>query len=181
MSIPSPFGLALLAVLFCMPALADEGHSHDAAPTAPSGPALPRFSASSERFEVVGVIDGKQLTLYLDHHDSNAPVEGATVEVDLGGAKLALEEHEPGEFEGALAQPLAPGETPVRVSIKTQAQSDTLSTDVDLHAEEAHAEAPASHPGRRLIAWGAGALALGLLLAWALRRSMARRVAGGAA
>ena len=70
-------GLAAVLIGHSLPAIAGDGHDHgDAAPAA-TGTALPRFAAVSETFELVGVLDGKQVTLYLDRFADNAPVRGA--------------------------------------------------------------------------------------------------------
>ncbi len=72
-----------------LPAVAGPGHDHgDAAPAA-TGSALPRFAAVSETFELVGVLDGKQVTLYLDRFADNAPVRGAKIELEIAGAKFS--------------------------------------------------------------------------------------------
>ncbi|MFO1250957.1 MAG: hypothetical protein U1E77_07415 [Inhella sp.] len=83
--------LIALALLPVHPAWAGPGHDHDHDHDAPraSAPAQPRFVASSELFELVGVLDGKALTLYLDRADSNEPVTAATLELELAGAKLS--------------------------------------------------------------------------------------------
>ena len=75
--------LAVLLLGTSMSATAGEGHDHgDAAPAA-AGTALPRFAAVSETFELVGVLDGKQVTLYLDRFADNAPVRGAKIELEI--------------------------------------------------------------------------------------------------
>ena len=81
---------------------AGEGHDHgDAAPVA-RGAALPRFPAVSEAFELVGVLNGRQITLYLDRSADNSPVTEALIELEIGGAKLKAEKHEDA-FEVVLA------------------------------------------------------------------------------
>ncbi len=69
MKLPHTLAALLVAATFLgAPAWAGEGHDHgDAAPAA-VGQALPRFSAVSETFELVGVLSGKQITLYLGQH-----------------------------------------------------------------------------------------------------------------
>ena len=49
--------LAALMLSAAWPAWAGEGHDHGDAPAAMAGPALPRFTAVSELFELVGVLD----------------------------------------------------------------------------------------------------------------------------
>ena len=46
---------------------------------------LPRFYAESDLYEAVGVINGKEITLYLDRYSSNELVKGAKVEIELEG------------------------------------------------------------------------------------------------
>jgi hypothetical protein len=176
------FAWLALAALSCAPAHADDGHNHDAAPAASSGPALPRFAATSELFELVGVVNGKQLTVYLDRFNDNTPVQGAKLELDVGGAKVALKEHEPGEFEGSLASELKPGVTAVTATVVAGKESDILATELDVH-EEAHAEAAHSHGWREYAGWAAAAVVALGALAFAIRRLFAMRQArvGGAA
>ena len=84
-------GLAAVLIGYSLPAIAGDGHDHgDAAPAA-TGTALPRFAAVSETFELVGVLDGKQVTLYLDRFADNAPVRGAQIELEIAGAKFKAE------------------------------------------------------------------------------------------
>lgn len=169
-----------LAALLSLPARADDGHNHDAAPSAPTGPALPRFAAESDLFELVGIVDGKHLTVYLDRFADNQPVKGATLELAVGGAQVALQEHAPGEFEGTLAAALTPGVTAITATIVAGTDSDLLAGEVDVH-EAAHDE-PAAGKARWLPWTVAGALLALAGAAWAWRRSTAsqRRVGGAA-
>ena len=80
--------LSLLGLLVALSATAGPGHDHDHdhdAPAATAPAALPRFAASSELFELVGVLDGKTLTLYLDRAATNEPLTQAALELELGG------------------------------------------------------------------------------------------------
>ena len=173
-------GLASLAALPVQPTLADDGHGHGPAPVAATGPALPRFAASSERFELVGVIDGKQLTLYLDRFDDNSPIKGAKVELELGGAQVALKEHTDGEFEATLAQELKPGLTPLTATVVAGNDTDLLAADIEVHAD-AHAARAQVRSGKEYLGWAAGAVAVMAALAWLGRRVVPGRRAGGAA
>jgi hypothetical protein len=75
--------LLAAAMLFAAtPALTHEGHDHgDEAPAAPVS-ALPRGEAHSEKFELVAVAERDVLLFYLDDYRSNAPVDGAKLEVE---------------------------------------------------------------------------------------------------
>jgi len=174
--------LALAPGWLPVAALAGDGHDHGDAPAAVEGPALPRFAAESADFELVGVVDGKRLTLYLDRFADGSPVTGATVELELGDARHVAEAEAGGTFEVMLPKALAPGEYPVAATIRVDGRSDRLVADLDIH-DEAHAAAvehgPASTPAA---VWGGLALA-GLLAARAVRRLRGGRrlQTGGAA
>ena len=177
-----PFaGIALCAAfLLSPPALADDGHGHDAAPAGPAASALPRFSASSELFELVGVLDRQKLTVYLDRFEDNTPVKGAQIELDVGGAKVALQEIAEGEFEGRLARALPEGVTAVTATIAAGDDSDLLAGELDIHAGT-HEDAAPGHGLRNGLGWGIGILAALAAIALLLRRTGAARRAGGAA
>lgn len=169
--------LALLAVL-PSPAKAEEGHDHDA-PVAAGGPALPRFSAVSETFELVGVVNGKQLAIYLDRFDDNSPVPDAKLELEVGGRKVPVAVHAPGEYEATLAEELKPGVTPVTVMVEAKGESDLLASEIDVHQDE-HPEAGGGG-WLRYLAWGAGVVVSALLATAAVMKRRSRRTVGGAA
>jgi hypothetical protein len=176
---PILFTLALLVSLFGPAWAADEhGHDHDA-PAAAGGPALPRFAAVSETFELVGVVNGKQLTLYLDRFDDNSPVPDAKLELEVGGKKLAVSVHAPGEYEATLPEQLKPGVTPVAISLEVKGETDLLAGEIDIHEDE-HVEASGTG-WLRWLGWGAAALAAAALAATLVRKRKSRRVIGGAA
>lgn len=174
--------LLTLALLVSLsgPGWAADEHGHDhGAPATTAGPTLPRFAAVSEVFELVGVVNGKQLALYLDRFEDNSPVPDAKLELEVGGKKVPVSVHAPGEYEATLPEELKPGVTPVTVSLEVKGESDLLAGEIDIHEEE-HAEA-AGASWMRYAAWGAGGLAvLGAAAAFARTRG-SRRSLGGAA
>ena len=176
-------GASLLAGLYSPLALADAGHSHDAPASTASAPAIPRFAAVSELFEVVGTANGTQLALYLDRFADNTPVAGATLEVNVGDTPVVVKEVAGGEFEGTLAQALPSGVTSVTVTVDAAGETDLLAGDFDVHAYAA--EEHAHRDWRVLLPWAAGALGLAAAGLWLARRSAGRRSdgrrAGGAA
>jgi len=54
-------------------ARAHEGHDHSP-PSAVGSTASPRVVATSERYQLVGIVEGEVLVIYLDRADDNAPV-----------------------------------------------------------------------------------------------------------
>ena len=174
-------GLGIAALLLSPLARAGEGHDHgDAAPAA-TGPALPRFAAVSELFELVGVLNGKRITLWLDRADDNAPVTGARIELDIAGEKIQAEPHDDA-YELVLAAEPEPGVLPITATVTAGSDVDLLAGELDLH-EHAHADATApSRPWARYAAWAAGAAAaLAVLVALGRTAASRQRRAGGAA
>lgn len=143
---------------------AGEGHDHGEAPTQTAQAAAPRFSAVSETFELVGVLQGQRLSLYLDRAADNSPVKDARLELELGGAKVAVTPRGEGEFEVLLAQPLAPGITPVAATVIAGQESDLLAGELDLQAGSSAAAAEHAWDAHAL-EYGAWLLAALLLLA----------------
>lgn len=178
-----PAALVAAAILIPSPAWAGEGHDHgDAAPAA-VGQALPRFSAVSETFEIVGVLSGKQITLYLDRFADNSPVRGAQIELEIGGAKFKAEKQGEDEYEVVLPEAPKEGVLPVTATVTAGNEVDLLAGELDIH-EEAHIEgAVATFTWKEYAGWAAGGVAVLALLLWGGSRLMSARSvrAGGAA
>ena len=56
------------------------------------------FVATSHDMEAVGTIDKHQLTIYIDQHESNAPVVQARVELKIGSHTFEAKESMPGVY-----------------------------------------------------------------------------------
>lgn len=177
-----PFLLAVLLATASLLSWAGEGHDHGEAPAAAGGPAKPRFTATSEAFELVGVVNGKNIALYLDHAADNSPVKDAKLELELGGTKVPVQPHGEGEFEATLAAELQPGEISVTATVVAGTVTDLLAGDLDLHAD-AHTDAAHGASWKTYGTWAIGGLLVLALLAFALRRLGAQRNSrlGGAA
>jgi hypothetical protein len=173
----------VLTALMSPTALAGEGHDHGEAPPVSDGAAAPRFSAVSETFELVGIVNGKQLTLYLDRFADGSPVKDAKLELELGGVKVPVEPHASGEFEATLAQELKPGLISVAATVIAGADSDLLAGELDID-EASHTEAvPHTHGWKEYARWGAVATGVLAFLVVLMRRLRANRNArlGGVA
>ena len=177
-----PAALCAAAILAASPAWAGPGHDHgDAAPAA-VGQALPPFTAVSETFELVGVLSGKQITLYLDRFADNSPVRGAQIELEIGGAKFKAEKHGDDEYEVVLPEAPKAGVLPVTATVTAGNEADLLAGELDLH-EAAHTEEAAhAHSWTEYAGWAAAGIAALALLGWGGRRVMnARSARAGAA
>jgi hypothetical protein len=180
--------IALVSTLaVSRPAVAggDHDHDHGSAPPAAAGQALPRFAAESELFELVGVLKGKQLTLYLDRAADNSPVAQAQIELEIAGRKYQAVKQGDDTFEVVLPDAPPPGVLPVTATVSAGSDVDLLAAELDIH-EVAPAEGPAlahAHGVPTYAAWATGGVALLGVLLLAGRRLRAARQArlGGAA
>ncbi len=148
--------LALMFTPLSPLALAGPGHDHgDTAPQI-TGSALPRFTATSEDFELVGIINGKLVTLYLDRFKDNSPVNDAQIELEISGSKYEAHKHGEGEYEITLKDTLTTGAMAITATIQAGDLSDLLATELDLHTDES---APGLHSAWKTISmWGGAGL-----------------------
>ena len=169
--------LGLLLGVLPPTALAGPGHDHGEAPAAAAGTALPRFAATSDLFELVGVLDGQKIALYLDHAGDNSPVKDARLELDIAGTNVPVTRVAEGEFQATLAAPLAEGVSPVTATVAAGTDTDLLAGEIDLHPAAHTDAAPAGLARRTALIMGAvAAVLLALAAAWGLRRGRAARM-----
>lgn len=178
--------IALIAVsLFPLAAWAHGGEDHgeqghDSAGLAAVGDVAPRATAQSEDFELVAVASGGKLTLYLDRHADNAPVAGATIEVESGAFKGVAREVEPGMYvlpgDGFARHVAQAGKYPLTLTVQADETTDLLTAMLDLAAPPPAGVEPVHNRGEWVV-WGvAGALSLaGLVLIFIRRRKLAAR------
>ena len=125
-------------LLLPLTAAAGPGHDHGAehGPAAPSSssPASPRFAAVSETFELVGVLKGQQMTLYLDRVADNSPVPDAQIDIELGGIKLQAKKQGADEFEVTLPAVPKPGTLTVVATVSVGPEVDLLAADLEVPA-----------------------------------------------
>lgn len=176
--------LVALALAFST-AIAGPGHDHgDEAPAVPSGPAFPRFEAHSDLFEVVGVFDGHELSVFVDRYADNAPVLKAKVELESGTTTATGEFHEDsGDYKFAVEAFEKPGEYPVTLTVTAGDDIDILAANLiipDSHAEDEHehGDGASSHLYEQ-IGIGIAALIVLALLVFGARRLKKNRGAGG--
>ncbi len=157
--------LLLLIVPTAPHAADDHGHDHGEVPAASAAPAQPRFSAESDAFELVGVLQGRTLTLYLDRFADNTPVDNAQLEVEVGDEKLVVKPTGAGVYEAVFAAAPPSGVSAVTVALVAGDETDLVAAELDLHAD-AHADDEHAEPhGTPWSAWTTGgALAAGVLI-----------------
>lgn len=173
----------LVCAFLCAAATASfagEGHDHgDGSPVA-QGTASPRLQAHSDLFELVGIVDKGQMTVYLDRYATNEPVVDATIEYESGANKGTATRQADGTYLIKFDALSKPGELPFSFTVAAGADTDLLAGDLDLHDPHAHEE----EVGRPWLRWlgfafaAAGALALAALLTRKFRYTRRGRVNG---
>jgi RND family efflux transporter MFP subunit len=135
-----------LLLAFVIAAPAHEGHDHGETPRdARPVPASPRVVATSERYQIVGIVEGEVLVIYLDRADDNAPVTSATIEVSIDGEphKAALQEKS-ATYEVTAPVLRKPGTYEVLVTLREGSVHDLLVGTLAIPATSDQAS-----PGRR--------------------------------
>ncbi len=121
-------------MLFVWPAiaLADAGHDHGAAPAVISGTISPRIDAQSDAFELVAVLEGGMLTLYLDRFATNEPVSNARIEIESGAFKVVVQPGA-GSVYTAPGEAFAnPGPYPLVFTIQAGDETDLLNATLNI-------------------------------------------------
>lgn len=171
-------GLALSSLSW-----AGEGHDHGDAKAATSAPSTPRFTAVSDALELVGVLNGKQITLYLDRLETNAPVKEAQIELDLSGVKFVAQKHGEDEFEIVLPAEPKPGVISVTATVTIDKEVDLLAGELDIHSD-LNGEGSASKNGwKKWLSWAlfsAAALMALIFIRKRLQTHQANRTGGAA-
>jgi len=167
----------LCAAAACMPTTplaAGDGHDHGAEPAA-AGAASPRVEAHSDLFELVGVVDKGEMTLYLDRYATNEPVVGAKIEFEAGAVKGVAQPRPDGTYLAKFDALSKPGQVALSFVVTAGADTDILAGELALGEPHVDHE-EAARPWARWASYAALALAALLLAAALLRkRAEARR------
>lgn len=125
-------------------AWAHEGHDHGPAVPEIRVEAAPRATAESEEFELVAVLEGGKLQLYLDRYASNEPVSGAGIEVESGAFKRLAKAVAPGVYTLPGEAFAKPGKHPLTIGVQTGESADLLAATLDVPqpATTASSDAP---------------------------------------
>lgn len=140
------FITALLCWLAISPAAFAHGdEDHGAAAPAAQAHASPRFALRGDAIEVVGVLHGDELELYVDGLADNAPLAKAKIEIEGLGQAPVLTTDDDGHAHlpaGALAQP---GKHALTLTISAGELSDLFAATLEVEADD-HASDPSSTP-----------------------------------
>ena len=156
----------LVSMTFALSALAhaggdtSDGHSHgEATKPAITADVGPRASAQTEEFELVAVLEGGKLALYLDRFATNEPVADAQIEVESGTLKAAATQVAPGVYSLPGEAFAHPGKYPLAISVQAGDSSDLLTVTLDL-PQAVSGAAPVNSWSNWAVGGAAGALLL---------------------
>lgn len=148
---------------FISVASAHEGHKQENESKPRSNvAAAPTLTAVSENYELVAIVQDRQMTIYLDQFASNAPIIDADLEFDFSGTVVKATRNPDGTYVATLPKNIdLKRSLPVTVTIVAPTGADLLSGDLVISDAEQHSS--------WISVWAIAALVASiivLLLAW---------------
>ena len=116
----------LCLMLFAGASAAHEGHDHGAPPPPVTDTIAPRIDASSNDFEIVAIVRGDRLRIYLDTFKTNEPVRDAEIEIDTAAGILKAVPDREGAYEVAAPWLLRPGTYDLAITVQASGLVDVL-------------------------------------------------------
>ena len=163
--------LAVVLNTFFSFAWAGEGHDHGEAPTAATGTAAPRLTSHSDLFELVGMVEGNEMKIYLDRFTTNEPVTDAKIEVEIGNIKGIAAEQADGSYIFKNDVFTNPGDLSVSFTVIAGKDADLLAGDLKIDGPiDDYAHDENGKPWLRWAAYASGALLLAAIVFVAIRR-----------
>lgn len=167
------FLVAIFVVLttFLGRAWADAGHDHGDAPAAITGTAAPRVTSHSDLFEVVGMVEGNEMKIYLDRYATNEPVTDAKIEVEVGSIKGIADAQADGSYSFKNDVFAKPGELAISFTVLAGKDADLLAGELKIGTiVDDRSSDKAAKPWLRWAAYAGGPLLLTAIAFVAFRR-----------
>jgi hypothetical protein len=90
------------------------------------------MSSQTEQFELVGVLQGKVLTLYLDQFGTNTPVAKAQIELESGAWKGTATEVAPAVYTVSAEMLAQPGKYPLAITVQAGDATDLMDATLEV-------------------------------------------------
>ncbi|MBY0439455.1 MAG: HlyD family efflux transporter periplasmic adaptor subunit [Burkholderiales bacterium] len=179
---------AVLAMVLAQLLFASDGHAHaEAAPATASAAAAvlePRVEVASSDVELLGIVEGTRLTVYIDHFATNVPIDGAKLSVERNGESFDAQPAGDGAYRFELPWLATPGAHALLFTLVAPGLSDLLTATLELPATDGFSRAGDALPRFDLLSWsglpgrywiaaglgGAALLAFALVAGSVLRR-----------
>ena len=159
---------------------AHEGDDHGTPPAPVNAAAAPRGEAATDSFELVAIVQGGELALFIDRFQTNEPVENAKVEVETPSGPVPASAHTGDAYRLKAPFLSKPGRYDLLVTVTAGDATDILPVSLTVpEARPARPQSPyagwslpslASLIVTGLVAFGAG---IGFAAAWRRRRAVA--------
>lgn len=178
MNIVKIFTIFVTLALVAANAIAGPGHDHGHDAPAAAGVASPRFAAASDLFEVVGILNAKTLSVFVDRFDTNEPVTKAIVEMEVNGVKkIGALQPDMGEFSFPADSFAKPGSYAIALTIMAGDDIDILAGNLVVpEIADSHAHSIWTLKNAGIVA---GALMLLLILFMLIKKTRSRRQTWG--
>ena len=180
---PSLLATLLLIAVLGMSATsnAGPGHDHGPSPAASSnGTTLPRVTALSENFELVGTLLPSELSILIDRAPTNEPVLEARLTVDVDGRSVVAAFHKDhGDYSLTDAEMLkklrVSGVKALIFTLIVGTESDLLSGEMDVHNDTHAGKVGPARDWKRYALWAGAGSGIFMLLIFLARRFSARK------
>jgi hypothetical protein len=131
-AIASAFCAAILiAAPDISPSFAHEGHDHGPQSALARPDAGPRGEATSSAFELVAIVQGAELVIYLDRLATNEPVHGASIEVETPDGSVSATASN-GLYRIKAPWLAKPGHVDLIVTVTVDGNADVLPLSIDI-------------------------------------------------
>ncbi len=131
----------------------------------------PRVTSHSDLFELVGVVDKGEMTIFLDRYDTNEPVKDAKIDIEIGNIKGVAAVQTDGSYLFKNDVFNKPGELAVTFTVVAGKDADLLAGDLKIGSPiNDQVSTKAGKPWLRWAAYAGGALLLIAIAAAVLRR-----------
>jgi membrane fusion protein, heavy metal efflux system len=134
---------------------AHEGHEDDdATRSALASSTYPRVTAQSELYELVGIVKGERLSIYLDHVATNEPIADAKVKVAVADAEpVDAAPAEKGVYTTSFPRSARSGSIEIVFSVTAASGDDLLVGPLTLPSDTEPSDAAASSIGAVSSSW----------------------------
>jgi RND family efflux transporter MFP subunit len=105
-------------------------------------PGLPRVTAQTDQYELVGILKGQRLIIFLDRFADNSPITDATVTVSIGGAETAAQREQDATYSVISKAFAGTGAVDLVFNVRAPAGEDLLIGSLQLPSAPAAARTP---------------------------------------
>jgi hypothetical protein len=122
------------ALGIALPLPAHDGETHGTGAVLPDQAIEPRVEMSGEAVEVLGILKGKDLWLFVSRWATNAPLAGLRVSAESGGSEMPATAVADGLYRSTAEVLARPGRHAIIVSVQGDGVEDLLTGELTVNA-----------------------------------------------